>query len=64
MSRERPLMLSENFDNEKDLSMISYSLFAKGRIRGMGFGSGFHRSGQIVYGRQFTNFSFWKLLQQ
>ncbi len=61
MSRDRPLMLSENFDNEKDLSMISYSLFAKGRIRGMGFGSGFHRSGQIVYGRQFTNFSFWEI---
>ncbi len=32
MSRDRPLMLSENFDNEKDLSMISYSLFAKGRM--------------------------------
>ena len=61
MSRDRPLMLSENYDNEKDLSMISYSLFAKGRIRGMGFGSGFHRSGQIVYGRQFTNFSFWEI---
>ena len=61
MSRERPLMLSENFDIEKGLSMINYSLFAKGRIRGMGFGSGFHRSGQIVYGRQFTNFSFWEI---
>lgn len=61
MSRERPLMLSENFDLEKGLSMVNYSLFAKGRIRGMGFGSGFHRSGQIVYGRQFTNFSFWEI---
>ncbi len=61
MSRERPLMLSENFDIEKGLSMINYSLFAKGRIRGMGFGSGFHRSGQIVYGRQFTNMSFLEI---
>lgn len=61
MSRERPLMLSENFDLEKGLSMINYSLFAKGRIRGMGFGSGFHRSGQTVYGRQFTNMSFLEI---
>jgi hypothetical protein len=60
MSRDRPLMLSENFDNEKDLSMINI-LFCQRRIRGMGFGSGFHRSGQIVYGRQFTNFSFWEI---
>ncbi|MGB4447485.1 MAG: TlpA disulfide reductase family protein [Cloacibacterium sp.] len=61
MSRERPLMLSENFDNEKGLSIVNYSLFAKGRIRGMGFGSGFHRSGQTVYGRQFTNMSFLEI---
>ncbi|MDV3635144.1 hypothetical protein CMU84_08260 [Elizabethkingia anophelis] len=61
MGRERPLMLSENFDREKGLSMMNYSLFAKGRIRGMGFGSGFHKEGQIVYGRQFTNLSLLEI---
>lgn len=61
MSRERPLMLSEDFDREKGLSMINYSLFAKGRIRGMGFGSGFRRSGNKIYGRQFTNLSLLEI---
>ena len=55
MDRERPLMLSENFDLEKSTSLLSYSFLSKGRIRGMAFGSGFHRQGDIVYGRQFTN---------
>ncbi|PTT39494.1 hypothetical protein DBR28_07310 [Chryseobacterium sp. HMWF028] len=61
MGRERPLMLSEDFDREKGLSMMSYSLFAKGRIRGMGFGSGFHREGKVIYGRQFTNLSLLEI---
>lgn len=61
MGRERPLMLSEDFDREKGLSMINYSLFAKGRIRGMGFGSGFRRSGNKIYGRQFTNLSLLEI---
>ncbi|WDT68006.1 TlpA family protein disulfide reductase [Cloacibacterium sp. TD35] len=59
--RERPLMLSEDFDQEKGISMLSYSFLAKGRIRGMGFGSGFHRSGQTAYGRQFTNLSLLEI---
>ena len=61
MSRDRPLFLSEDFDREKGLSMVNYSLLAKGRLRGMGFGSGFHRSGQVVYGRQFTNLSLLEI---
>lgn len=59
--RERPLMLSEDFDQEKGISMLSYSILFKGRIRGMGFGSGFHRSGQTAYGRQFTNLSLLEI---
>lgn len=59
--RERPLMLSEDFDKEKGISMLSYSILFKGRIRGMGFGSGFHRSGQTAYGRQFTNLSLLEI---
>jgi thiol-disulfide isomerase/thioredoxin len=62
IGRERPLMLSEDFDREKGLSMVNYSLFAKGRIRGMGFGSGFHREGKNIYGRQFTNLSLLEIL--
>jgi thiol-disulfide isomerase/thioredoxin len=61
IGRERPLMLSEDFDREKGLSMVNYSVFAKGRIRGMGFGSGFHREGKTVYGRQFTNLSLLEI---
>jgi hypothetical protein len=61
MGRERPLMLSEDFDREKGLSMVNYSVFAKGRIRGMGFGSGFHREGKTIYGRQFTNLSLLEI---
>lgn len=61
IGRERPLMLSEDFDREKGLSMMNYSLFAKGRIRGMGFGSGFHREGKTIYGRQFTNLSLLEI---
>ncbi|MDQ0067350.1 TlpA family protein disulfide reductase [Chryseobacterium lathyri] len=61
IGRERPLMLSEDFDREKSLSMVNYSVFAKGRIRGMGFGSGFHREGKVIYGRQFTNLSLLEI---
>ncbi|WP_407532337.1 TlpA family protein disulfide reductase [Elizabethkingia miricola] len=61
MSRERPLMLSESFDQEKGTSLTNYSLLSKGRIRSIGFGSGFHRKGNIVYGRQFTNLSLLEI---
>lgn len=61
IDRKRPLMLSENFELEKLSSIIGYSLFAKGRIRAIPFGSGFHRDGEIVYGRQFTNFSLMNI---
>jgi hypothetical protein len=48
MSRERPLMLSESFDQEKGTSLTNYSLLSKGRIRSISFGSGFHRK-EILY---------------
>lgn len=54
-------MLSENFELEKLSSIVGYNLFAKGRIRAIPFGSGFHRDGEIVYGRQFTNFSLMNI---
>jgi thiol-disulfide isomerase/thioredoxin len=61
INRKRPLMLSDNFELEKLSSIVGYSLFAKGRIRAIPFGSGFHRDGEIVYGRQFTNFSLMNI---
>lgn len=57
IGRDRPLMLSENFELEKGTRLMHYSFFSKGRIRAIAYGSGFHREGKIVYGRQFTNFS-------
>ena len=62
MDREKPLMLSDNFEREKSLKMVSYSLLAKGKIRGMGSGTGYHRSGKVVYGRQFTNLSLYDIM--
>lgn len=61
INRKRPLLLSENFELEKLSSIVGYNLFAKGRIRAIPFGSGFHRDGEIVYGRQFTNFSLMNI---
>ncbi|OPC67398.1 hypothetical protein BAY13_16430 [Elizabethkingia bruuniana] len=61
IDRKRPLMLSENFELEKLSSIVGYNLFTKGRIRAIPFGSGFHRDGDIVYGRQFTNFSLMNI---
>ncbi|HCZ8395990.1 TlpA family protein disulfide reductase [Elizabethkingia anophelis] len=53
--RDRPLMLSENFDLERGTHLEHYTFFSKGRIRSIGYGSEFHRKGSVVYGRQFTN---------
>lgn len=61
IDRKRPLMLSENFELEKLAHLKGYNLFVKGRIRAITYGSGFHRDGQVVYGRQFTNFSLMNI---
>ncbi|OPB94549.1 TlpA family protein disulfide reductase [Elizabethkingia ursingii] len=57
LDRKRPLMLSENFEHEKNANLLGYQLLVKGRIRAIAYGSGFHRDGNIEYGRQFTNAS-------
>ncbi|MCT3915226.1 hypothetical protein CMU59_06195 [Elizabethkingia anophelis] len=61
IDRKRPLMLSDNFELEKLAHLKGYNLFVKGRIRAITYGSGFHRDGQLVYGRQFTNFSLMNI---
>ena len=55
IGRDRPLMLAEQFDLEKSTTLMNYVLFTKGRIRAIAPGSGFHRNGEITYGRQLTN---------
>lgn len=54
---EGPLMLSQDINLEKEFALSNYIFFGKGRMRGLGFGSKFHRNGDIIYGRQFTNLS-------
>lgn len=61
MDRNRPFMLSENFDLEKTTSLMNYSLIAKGKIRAIGSGNWFHREGGKIYGRQMTNISLMEI---
>lgn len=55
VDRSRPLMLAEQFDLEKGTALMNYVLLSQGRMRAIAPGSGFHRQGTVVYGRQFTN---------
>lgn len=54
---EGPLLISPDLLLEKEFALSNYVFFGKGKMRGLGFGSKFHRSGEIVHGRQFTNLS-------
>ena len=55
LSRDRPLMLAEQFDLERESTLLNYAFLSKGIIRAIGAGNGFHRKGTVVYGRQITN---------
>ncbi|MHA6697758.1 TlpA family protein disulfide reductase [Chryseobacterium sp. A321] len=55
LDSKRPIMLAEQFDLERDASLVSYQFLAKGLIRAINYGNKFHRSGSITYGRQFKN---------
>ena len=61
INRKRPLMLAEQFDLEKQTSLMNYALLSKGRIRAIQPGSGFHRTNNIVHGRQITNTSLMNI---
>lgn len=63
LERDRPLFLSDAFDREQGLVMQHYSFLAKGRIRSSTFGTWFHRSGDTVYGRKFTNLSLLEIFK-
>lgn len=62
INKERPLLLSEIFDNERGSALQAYSFLAKGRIRGLSFGTYFHRTTDaLVFGRQFSNLSLMEI---
>ena len=63
MSRDRPLMLSEAFDRQKNLELLNYSFFAKGHIPDIGAGGTLRKTNDgKVYGRQWTNLPMWDIL--
>lgn len=56
MDRKRPFMLSENFDRQRNVSMLNYSIFIKGHVPGIGSGGSYRYSPtKKEIGRQFTN---------
>lgn len=58
MDRERPLMLAESYDRQRDVAMLNYSIMIKGYIPDIGGGGTFRKTPQgVIYGRQFTNLS-------
>lgn len=62
MDRARPLMLSEDYDRQKNVQLLNYSFFAKGQIPDIGAGGTYRKttSGKI-HGRQFTNLPLWDM---
>ena len=63
VDRSRPLMLAEQFDLEKGTALMNYVLLSKGRLRAIAPGSGFHRQGAAIYGRQFTNMPLLRIYE-
>lgn len=61
IDKTRPLLLSENYDFEKNTELQSYIFFSKGRIRALDYGTWFHRDKGKTYGRQFTNKSLMEI---
>jgi hypothetical protein len=62
MDRARPLMLSEDYDRQRNVQLLNYSFFAKGQIPDIGAGGTYRKtaSGKI-HGRQFTNQPLWDI---
>ena len=60
-SDDGPLMMSSDINLEKGFVLTNYTFFGKGRIRGLGFGSRFHRANGKIFGRQFTNLSLFEI---
>lgn len=62
MDRKRPLMLSKDYDRQKNIQLLNYSFFAKGPIPDIGSGGTFRTTPSgIINGRQFTNLPLWDM---
>lgn len=63
MTRDRPFMLSENFDRQRNISMLNYSIFIQGLIPDIGAGNAlkFGKTG-LANGRQYTNLPLFDIL--
>jgi len=62
MDRKRPLMLSEDYDRQKNIQLLNYSFFAKGPIPDIGSGGTFRTTPSgTINGRQFTNLPLWDM---
>ncbi|MHA6728391.1 TlpA family protein disulfide reductase [Chryseobacterium sp. A301] len=56
IDRKRPFMLDENFDRQRNVSMLNYSIFMKGHVPGIGSGGKYkYSASKKEIGRQFTN---------
>lgn len=62
IDRKRPLMLSEDYDRQKNIQLLNYSFFAKGPIPDIGSGGTFRTTASgTINGRQFTNLPLWDM---
>lgn len=62
MDRARPLMLSEDYERQRNVQLLNYSFFAKGRIPDIGAGGTYRKTAYgKIHGRQFTNLSLWDM---
>ncbi|WP_276834869.1 TlpA family protein disulfide reductase [Chryseobacterium cucumeris] len=62
MDRKRPLMLSEDYERQKNIQLLNYSFFAKGPIPDIGSGGTFRTTPSgTINGRQFTNLPLWDM---
>lgn len=62
MERARPLMLSEDYDRQRNVQLLNYSFFAKGHIPDIGAGGTYRKTALgKIHGRQFTNLSLWDI---
>jgi thiol-disulfide isomerase/thioredoxin len=62
MDRARPLMLSEDYDRQRNVQLLNYSFFAKGQIPDIGAGGTYRKTAfGKIHGRQFTNLPLWDM---
>lgn len=62
MDRARPLMLSEDYERQKNVQLLNYSFFAKGQIPDIGAGGTYRKTALgKIHGRQFTNLPLWDM---